>query len=233
MQNSIEPAFHAATGYTVSGISGGSTGLANQIKGGVIVGDVFISASPAADALLLGSSNGNWVTSYSEFGESSLVLGYNPASRFAAAIRTQPWYTVVTRKGFLLGRTDPATDPKGVLAANALNGVALAYGLPALAKLATLSNSVFPETSLVGRLQAGQLDAGFFYRVESVAANIKTVPLASTGLHALYTIALLNRAPHSAAAKAFKSYILSAAGRALLLKNGVASIVPPIVVTAP
>ena len=47
---------------------------------------------------------------------SPLVLGYNPSSKFAQALRTKPWYDVIDQPGFLIGRTDPTTDPKGVLA---------------------------------------------------------------------------------------------------------------------
>jgi molybdate/tungstate transport system substrate-binding protein len=226
MQQQIGPAFHKATGYTVSGFSAGSSALASEIAGGTQVGDVFISASPKADESLEGASNGNWVSSYDEFGTSTLVLGYNPSSRFAKALKTKPWYEVVDAPGFLLGRTDPATDPKGVLAVDALNGVALSYDQPALAALATSSTNIFPETALVGELQAGQLDAGFFYGVEAAAAHIKTVPLTGTGLEAKYTVTMLNRAPHEAAAVAFVKFLLSASGRKILKANGVDPVYP-------
>ena len=226
MQQQIGPAFHKATGYTVSGIANGSTALATEIKGGTVVGDVFLSASPTADAGLMGPPNGGWVTSYQVFGRSPLVLGYNPSSSFATSLRTQPWYNVVTESGFLLGRTDPVTDPKGVLAVDALTGVALSYNIPQLATLAASTSNVFAETSLVGELQAGQLDAGFFYGVEASAAHLKTAPLVGTGLYAKYTVALLKNAPHTAAAKAFISFLLSTKGRKILKSNGVAPIVP-------
>ena len=226
MQQQIGPAFHKATGYTVDGVSAGSSALATEIKGGTQVGDVFISASPTADNSLMGQANGNWVTSYQLFGRSPLLLAYNPSSNFASMLRTQPWYNVVTDSGFLLGRTDPATDPKGVLAVDALTGVALSYNVPQLASLATSTSNVFAETSLVGELQAGQLDAGFFYGVEAKAAKLSTVPLVGTGLYAKYTVALLNQAPHGAAAQAFISFLLGKQGRKILTANGVAPIVP-------
>jgi len=226
MQQQIGPAFHKATGYSVNGVSAGSSALATEIKGGTQVGDVFISASPSADASLMGAANGNWVTTFRLFGRSPLVLGYNPSSSFAKALRTRPWYDVVTASGFLLGRTDPATDPKGVLAVDALTGVALSYNVPQLATLAASTSNVFAETSLIGELQAGQLDAGFFYSVEAKAANLSTVPLVGTGLYAKYTVAQLNRAPHLAAARAFISFLLSAEGRKILSANGVSPIVP-------
>ncbi len=232
MQNDIGPAFHKATGYTVVGVSNGSTALANEIKGGIEVGDVFISASPSADASLEGTANGNWVKSYLTFGTSQLVLGYNPKSSFVKDLKTKPWYTVVDHAGFRLGRTDPTTDPKGVLAVDALEGVGLAYDLPPLYALASSTSNIYAETSMIGELQAGELDAGFFYAVEAAAAKIKTVPLTSTNLAAQYTVAQLKGAPHSAAAKAFITFLLSKQCRAILKANGVTSLVPPVLSTA-
>jgi molybdate/tungstate transport system substrate-binding protein len=232
MEQHLGPAFHKATGYTVSGISAGSSALATEISGKTVVGDVFISASPAVNASLEGASNGNWVSSYKEFGFSPLVLGYYAKSKFAQDLQTQPWYNVVDLPGFLLGRTDPATDPKGVLAVDALEGTALTHDIPALNALATSKTNIFEETALVGQLQAGQLDAGFFYGVEAAAAHLKTVPLKGTALSGQYTVAILNRAPHQAAAKAFVTFLLSKSGRSILSKYGVTPLVPPLVTKA-
>lgn len=232
VQQQIGPAFHKATGYSVSGFSNGSSALATEIKGGTQVGDVFISASPKADTSLQGIGNGDWVSTYQEFGSSTLVLGYNPSSKYANDLLRKPWFNVVDLPNFLLGRTDPATDPKGVLAVDALNGVALSYGVPRLIALATSTSNVYPETALVGEIQAGQLDAGFFYAVEAAAAHLKTVPLTGTGLAAEYTVAILNRAPDAAAAKAFVKFLLSTAGQKILKKNGVTSLVPPVLFAA-
>lgn len=226
MQQKLAPAFHRATGYTVVGVTNGSNALATEIKGGTQVGDVFISASPTVNATLEGSANGSWVSSYLEFGKSNLLLGINPNSSFARALRTRPWYDVVDRAGFLLGRTDPATDPKGVLAVDALTGVGASYDLPALAALATSSTNVFAETSLIGELQAGQLDAGFFYAVEASAAHLPTVALTNTGLAAHYTVAVLKNAPHLAAARAFLHFLLSATGQKILRSNGLTPFTP-------
>ncbi|HEV2426620.1 MAG TPA: substrate-binding domain-containing protein, partial [Acidimicrobiales bacterium] len=73
----------------------------------------------------------------------------------------------------------------------------------------------------VGRLQAGQLDAGFFYGVEAAAASLKTVPLVGTKLQAKYTVAQVNRDPDPAGASAFVKFLLSKAGRKLMLANGI------------
>jgi molybdate/tungstate transport system substrate-binding protein len=227
MQQVVGPGFTKATGYSVNGFSAGSDALASEIRGKTEVGDVFISASPSVNATLEGPANGAWVSWYAGFAASPLVLAYNPSSRFAAALKSKPWYDVVGQPGFLLGRTDPATDPKGALAVEALDQASKAHHLPGLASLATSSANVFPETSLVGELQAGQLDAGFFYGDEAAAAHLTTIPLRGTDLSAHYTITILNNAPHAAAARAFVAFLLGASGRSILKRNGLVPTVPP------
>ena len=46
MEHGIGPAFEKASGDKFQGFAGGSNGLANQIKGKLRRGDVFISANP-------------------------------------------------------------------------------------------------------------------------------------------------------------------------------------------
>jgi molybdate/tungstate transport system substrate-binding protein len=230
MQAQEAPAFHQATGYTLNNTSMGSSALANGIKGGTLQGDVFISASPTVKTTLEGSANCEWVYWYATFGSSPLVLGYNPQSRFAHSLVTKPWYEVVDQPGFLIGRTDPSTDPKGVLAVTALEDTAKAHRIQDLESIASSTTNVYPETSLVGELQAGQLDAGFFYKVEAAAAQLETVPLTGTKLAGVYTITVLNRAPHEAAARAFVAFLLSSDGRRLLGRNGIVAVTPPKVV---
>ena len=230
MQQQLFPAFHRATGYSVNAIANGSKALASEIEGGTEVGDVFISASPAIDVALHRASNGAWVSSFDEFATSSLVLGYNPRSKFAVALTTQPWYNVVSRPGFELGRTDPATDPKGVLARDALTEIGAKLHRPTLSALAKSTSNIFAETSMIGELQSGQLDAGFFYAVEASAAHLTTVPLVGVHLAGTYTVALLKNAPHPGAASAFVQFLLSAGGRRILQSNGLTPLRPPKVV---
>ncbi len=220
MKESVGPAFQSATGYTFSGVSGDSGSLANQIKGRTQLADVFVSASAAKDQVLEGAQNGGWVSWYATFATSKLVLGYNPHSRFAADLESKPWYDVITEPGFLVGRTDPTTDPKGALTVSALDAAAATYGASTKAIESSTSNE-FPESTLVGRLQAGQLDAGFFYAVEAASAHLQTVPL--TGIPAEqteYTITVVDHAPHPAGAAAFVSFLLGPAGRGAMAGGG-------------
>ncbi|HWC37429.1 MAG TPA: extracellular solute-binding protein [Acidimicrobiales bacterium] len=228
MERDLGPKFTAAAGYQFSGFGAGSAQLANQIKGGVRQADVFISASPQVNATLEGAGNGDWVNWYASFAKGNLVLGYNPNSRFAAQLRTEPWDQVITRPGLQLGRTDPALDPKGQLTVQALTQAADVYHDPALLSLTKTTTGVFPEETLVGRLQAGQLDAGFFYSNEAREAGIPTVTLGAVQLSATYTVTVLNRAPHASGAVTFVNYLLGTKGQGVLTSHGLTLIKPPL-----
>jgi molybdate/tungstate transport system substrate-binding protein len=227
VNNALGPSFDGASHDTLNGFPGGSTALASQIKARTTLADVFISASPAVDATLQGTANGAWVSWYATFATSPLVLAYNPGSRFATQLKTKPWYDVVTQPGFLLGRTDPATDPKGKLAVEALDRAATAEKRPGLAAIAASTAGVYPEETLLGRLQSGQLDAGFFYTSEAIPAGLPVVSLGKDHLDATYTVTVLRGAPHARAAATFVSYLLGPRGRAILRRDGLTVVSPP------
>jgi len=225
MEQQLGPAFSKATGYGYQGFGAGSKAVAAQIKGKLRRGDVFISASPAVNRTLMGAANGNWVTWYGAFATSPLVIGYGSGSRFASAFKKTPWWKVMQSSGFLLGRTDPAIDPKGQLTVEFLHRVEVAKRLPGLSQRilgdAENSSQIFPEETLVGRLQAGQLDAGFFYSIEAKAAHIPTVaPPLGAHYSARYTVTVLNNAPNPAGAVAFVRYLLGRQGAAILQQDG-------------
>lgn len=226
MEHNFGPSFAKATGYGYKGFGGGSTEVAAQIKGGVREGDVFISAASAADNLLEGSANGDWVSWYTTFASSPLMLAYDPSSSFGEQLaQGKPWYQVITEPGILVGRTDPKLDPKGILTVEAVEGAASKLHQPALTS-ALASFPVYPETALVGRLQAGQLDAGFFYAVEASSAHLATVPLTPVYKYANYTATILNRAPNPTGAAALVRYLLNAQRKYTLKKNGLVALKP-------
>lgn len=226
MEHNFGPSFVKATGYGYKGFGGGSTEVAAQIKGGVREGDVFISAASVADNLLEGSANGDWVSWYTTFASSPLMLAYDPSSSFGEQLaQGKPWYQVITEPGILVGRTDPKLDPKGVLTVEAVEGAASKLHQPALTS-ALASFPVYPETALVGRLQAGQLDAGFFYAVEASSAHLATVPLTPVYKYANYTATILNRAPNPTGAAALVRYLLNAQRKYTLKKNGLVALKP-------
>jgi molybdate/tungstate transport system substrate-binding protein len=214
MTKSVGPAFHAATGYTLVDTSHGSGTLEADIKDKTAVADVFVSASPTDVAGLMGASNGNWVNWYADFAASPEVLGYYPKSKFAKDLQTMPWYKVITMPGFRLGRTDPSQDPGGVLAAEALNTTATAQHLPALKTLATEQSDVYSEDPEEADIQTGQLDGAFMYEADANSQGSPFVKLTGTDLSGQYTIALINKAPHQAAAEAFIKFLLGPTGQA-------------------
>jgi molybdate/tungstate transport system substrate-binding protein len=212
LEKQIGPAFSQATGDGYEGYGSDSQSVANAIKGKVQVGDVFICASPTVNATLEGASNGGWLSWYATFATSPLVIGYNPSSTYAARLRTHPWYQVLTAPGIKIGMTDPLLDPKGKLTVAALGAAAQDYHLPAgFAARVQSKATVFPEQDLLGRLEAGQLDVGFFYADEAVPAHIPTVSLGKVHEAAAYTVTVLNHAPDPAAGAAFVRYLLTSA----------------------
>jgi len=233
MENRIGPAFNQATGAQFRGFAAGSVALANQIKDKLRQADVFISAVPSVNAQLMGPQNGDWVRWYTSFATSPLVIGYNPQSRFAADLKSSAWYGVMVRPGFRLGRTDPKLDPKGALTIQFMQKAAQYYQRPTLAAdiLGPDENpaQVFPEETLVGRLEAGQLDAGFFYSIEAVSAHIPYItPPAAITLNAEYTVTIVQHAPNMDGAVAFVRFLLGTDGTRILKDTGFTLLQPKV-----
>lgn len=231
MEHGLGPAFDATTRYRFQGIAGGSVAIAHEIKDGLRRADVFISATPQVNSLLTGRANGDWVRWYATFAESPLVIGYNARSAFAAQFKVRPWYDVMAAPGFRLGRTDPALDPKGRLTLEFIDRAARYYGRPDLRHtvLGAVDNptQVFPEETLIGRLQTGQLDAGFFYTIEAVEARIPYMALpGALAPKAEYTVTILRAAPNGPGARAFVRFLLGSPGGALLAEHGLAVLHP-------
>jgi molybdate/tungstate transport system substrate-binding protein len=225
MEHGIGPAFEQHSGQSFRGFAAGSKELANQIKGRLRPGDVFISASPKVNATLMGKANGSWVSWYVSFAKSPLMIGYSSSSRFAADFATKPWYQVLAEPGIRIGRTDPKLDPKGALTLELMSAAEKAYHRPGLAAqvLGPPENpgQVLPEETLVGRMQSGQLDAGFFYSTEIHVARIPSVTVAAAiAPEAVYTVTILRDAPNAAGARRFVAFLLGPQGRRILAQNG-------------
>lgn len=233
MERSVGPAFEKETGLSFQGYAAGSNKIANEIKGKLRRGDVFISASPKVNASLMGAANGDQVTWYVNFAESPLMIGYNPQSRFANDFKTKRWDQVLQESGIRIGRTDPALDPKGAFTIEMVKKAAQLYHQPDLVEkmLGAPENpdQVLPEETLVGRLQSGQLDAGFFYSTETSDLHIPAVrPAAEVEVKAGYTLTILGDAPNASGAARFVEFLLSDKGRALLRQHGVDVIKPTV-----
>jgi molybdate/tungstate transport system substrate-binding protein len=233
MERSVGPAFEKATGLQFRGYAAGSNKIANEIKGKLRRGNVFISASPKVNQSLMGADNGDHVSWYVNFAESPLMIGYNPKSKFAADFKTKRWDQVLQEPGIRIGRTDPKLDPKGAFTVEMMTKAADLYHQPDLVEK-TLGDpenpaQVLPEETLVGRLQSGQLDAGFFYSTETSDLKIPAFqPAPELAAKASYTLTILSDAPNSAGAARFVDFLLSAQGRELLKQHGVDVIKPTV-----
>jgi molybdate/tungstate transport system substrate-binding protein len=99
------------------------------------------------------------------------------------------------------------------------------YKVPGLAKqvLGPPENpaQVLPEETLVGRLQSGQLDVGFFYSTETASAKIPMVRLpAEITPKAVYTATVLSAAPNLQGTIGFVSFLLGQQGKSVMTENG-------------
>jgi molybdate/tungstate transport system substrate-binding protein len=225
MEHGVGPAFDKASGDTFQGYGGGSSGLANQIKGKLRQGDAFVSASPNVNDSLMGAANGDWLSWYVTFAQSPVVIGYNASSKFAADFKSKPWYQVLMEPGIKIGRTDPKLDPKGALTVTLMQQAETFYKSPGLAQTVIGApdnpDQVLPEETLVGRLQSGQLDAGFFYSTETADAKIPALALPpEIAPKAVYTATILHNAPNADGADKFVAFLLGGDGQSLMKQHG-------------
>lgn len=186
LEQGLGPAFTGATGVPVEGRPGGSLALAHMILDRLLVPDVFISADPGVNALLLRPGPGPSAPWFLTLARTAMVIAYSPGSRFAQAFRRaasgqRAWYEVLASPGLRLGRTDPQLDPKGYRTILLLRLAERYYRRPGLETrlLGAPGNpaQIFPEEELVGRLESGQLDAGFFYLTEVLEQHLPYLTL--------------------------------------------------------
>lgn len=182
----VGPAFTKATGVAYQGRGAGSLGLAQEIRSGEIRPNVFESIGSAPIGLL----EPRFTRWYVSLAASPIVVAYNPRSRFAPELRAiaagrrplADLFALMGRPGFLLGRTNPATDPQGQAFAEMVDLATSALHLPAstprrvLGPLTT-SSEIFSETALEPRLQAGQLDAASAFLSQAVQLHLPYVAL--------------------------------------------------------
>lgn len=182
----IGPAFARATGFAYQGRGGGSVALSHEILAGEITPNVFESVGSGPIQPLLPRMT-SW---YVQFASSPLVVAYSPRSRFASQLSAiargqkplADLFTLMEQPGFLLGRTNPQTDPQGQAFYEMVELAQSELHLPATTVsrvLGPLDNpsQVFAETTLESRLQAGQLDAASAFRSQAVQLHLAYVPL--------------------------------------------------------
>ena len=219
----------ATHGIDFQGQSGGSKQLANFISSGLKDPDIFISVDPK-----LVSGLGSKVEKSTTFASTSLGIGWTDKSKFNALFQDvilgkTSVVSALETPGVRIGRTDPQLDPKGAYTVQAVTMLAGADGARKILGDDTNSAQVFPEETLLTRVETGDIDAGFFYKTEAVARDFHFFPLpgaASMSEKISYTLAVMRNAPHPEQAKAFANFIINGEGKAILEKAGLTYLPP-------
>lgn len=263
LEHQVKPAFERDTGFTFQGEGKGSIALANLIRDRVRTPDVFISADPSVNATLMGPGNDDLVSWWITFASSELVIGWSPSTRFASSFKEaqagrRTWTSVLLEPGLRLGRTDPEIDPKGYRTVSMMQLEEQRAGDSTLSRriLGSPGNpaQVFLEEQLVARVQAGELDAGVFFKVEAIEARLPFLSLPPEvnqgdprlsdvyaraqyttargqehrGSPIVYTLTIPSTARNRLGAISFCQFLLSPAGTAILIREGLSRVVPAV-----
>jgi molybdate/tungstate transport system substrate-binding protein len=187
----VSPTFTKAQGYKFVGHGGASTELANDITSGELSPDVFQSVGGDSIKLI----EPKFTSWYVQYAGTSIVLAYNPKSKYAADFKAVAngsknvctlFSSTLQSPGFKLGRTDPNIDPQG---RDFIMMVELAQSychLPSdtAAKIlgtsdfgTASSSQIYAESSLDSTLQSGQLDASSAFITQAVELKLPYVKL--------------------------------------------------------
>lgn len=184
------PAFTKSSGYGYSGQGNTSGALEAEIAAGELSPNVFQSVG-GDNITPLEPAHTTW---YVQYAGTSMVLAYNPASKYAAQFKAiadgskpvRDLFTLLQAPGLKLGRTDPNTDPQGRDFIEMLELAQSYYHLPSgtVAKIlgtsdfgSASSSQVYSEASLPATLQSGQLDAGSAFISQAVQLHMAYIPL--------------------------------------------------------
>ncbi|HEY5319135.1 MAG TPA: extracellular solute-binding protein [Solirubrobacteraceae bacterium] len=255
VRSGLAPAFATQCGGTVTDHSDPAVQLADEIKDGSVTGDIYMSADARVDKTLMGARNGDWVRWYMAFARNQEVISYTTQSPFYAELEKArlgeiPWYKVLMEPGFVLGRTDPNTDPGGYYALFVAELAQRFYGIPNL-KQRLLGSDTNPAQLLVPpaytTTASGAVpDATFGYLSSAIAAgtpyialppeiNLSDLGMARFYHHASFTntdgvtfrgapiydsVTVLQRAANPQGATDLVRLLLSPQGHQLVLSDG-------------
>ena len=157
----------------------GSNALAQLIIGGSIRPDVFISVTPGPMQSVLKAGK---ATVADPIAHTEMVIAYSPKSRFAEKFDkaaknpdANEVFQVLQEPGLRFGRTDPVTDPQGrniiftmMLAERSLQKPGMADKIlgPTINE-----RQIFTESTVMARLQSGELDAASAYKIQPRAVQ--------------------------------------------------------------
>ena len=186
----VSPAFTAATGDKFTGMGGQSGALEADIASGEITPNVFESVGGDNIAPL----EPKYTSWYIQYAGTSMVLAYNPESKYASQFKAiadgsmplSSLFTLLQTPGLKLGRTDPNTDPQGRDFIEMLELAQAYYHLPSdtVAKIlgtsdfgSASSSEIYAESSLDSTLESGQLDAASAFVTQAIELHLDYIPL--------------------------------------------------------
>jgi molybdate/tungstate transport system substrate-binding protein len=186
----VGPAFTAADGYGYTSQANSSGSLETDIASGEIHPGVFESVG-GDNITPLEPKFTNW---YVQYAGTSMVLAYNPNSKYASQFKayadgSKPLsglFTLLETPGLKLGRTDPNIDPQGRDFIFMLELAQAYYHLPSdtVAKIlgtsdfgSASSSEIYAESSLDSTLQSGQLDAASAFVTQAIELHLDYIPL--------------------------------------------------------
>jgi molybdate/tungstate transport system substrate-binding protein len=207
--NVTDPAFKTATGDSFTGRAGASGDLETDIAANEISPNVFESVG--ADNIT--PLEPKYTTWYVPYAGTSMVVAYNPKSKYASQFKAiadgskplKDLFTLLETPGLKLGRTDPNSDPQGRDFIYMLELAQAYYHLPAdtVTKIlggplaSAKSSQLYSESSLDTTLESGQLDASSAFVTQAVELHLDYIPLptainlASTGSATAYAKATI------------------------------------------
>jgi molybdate/tungstate transport system substrate-binding protein len=187
----VGPAFATASGLKYSGTAGPSDGLESEIASKEIAPDAF-EAVGGDNITPLFPKFTQW---YVQYAATSIVLAYNPKSKYASQLKAfadgkkpiKDLFPLLETPGFKLGRTDPNTDPQGRAIIYMLELATAKYHLPSNTVTKIIGSSlasakaseIFAEASLESTLQSGQLDASSAYLSQAKQLHLDYITLPS------------------------------------------------------
>jgi molybdate/tungstate transport system substrate-binding protein len=188
----ISPSFTKAEGYKYTGTYNASGDLESDIASGEISPNVFESVG-GDNITPLEPKFTKW---YVQYAGNSMVLAYNPNSKYASQFKafadgSKPLsglFTLLETPGLKLGRTDPNIDPQGRDFIYMLELAQSYYHLPSNTVSKILGTSdfgtatspqIFAESSLDATLQSGQLDASSAFLTQAIELHLDYIPLPS------------------------------------------------------
>ena len=184
------PAFTKAQGYKFSGHGASSGELESDIASGELTPNVF-EAVGGDNITPLQPKFTKW---YVQYAGTSMVLAYNPNSKYASQFKafadgSKPLsglFTLLQTPGLKLGRTDPNIDPQGRDFIYMLELAQSYYHLPSntVSKIlgtsdfgSASSSQIYAEASLDSTLQSGQLDASSAFITQAIELHLDYIPL--------------------------------------------------------